>query len=55
MNMWNAEKKIVLEAAQKMSEKGLVVGTAGNVSIRVKEPKGGNRCSLLPLAAITIR
>jgi len=48
MNMWNAEKKIVLEAAQRMSEKGFVVGTAGNVSMRVKEAKGSELMLITP-------
>jgi L-fuculose-phosphate aldolase len=41
MSQWREEKKIVLEAAQKMLEKGLVVGTAGNVSLRL--PPEGDR------------
>jgi len=40
MSQWLTEKKMVLEAAQKMLEKGLVVGTAGNVSLRLP-PEGG--------------
>jgi len=40
MSQWLAEKKMVLEAARKMLEKGLVVGTAGNVSLRLP-PEGG--------------
>lgn len=35
MGQWREEKKIVLEAAQEMLGKGLVVGTAGNVSLRL--------------------
>jgi L-fuculose-phosphate aldolase len=35
MSMWNSEKKMVLQAAQQMAEKGLVVGTSGNVSLRL--------------------
>ncbi len=31
--MWDSEKKAVIEAAQEMARKGLVVGTAGNVSL----------------------
>ena len=46
--MWNAEKKIVLQAAQRMSEKGFVVGTAGNVSMRVKEAKGSELMLITP-------
>ena len=35
MSKWLDEKKQVLEAARKMAERGLVVGTAGNVSLRL--------------------
>jgi len=35
MTMWLDEKIQVLEASQKMAEKGLVVGTSGNVSLRL--------------------
>ena len=41
MSRWREEKKIVLEAARQMPEKGLVVGTAGNVSLRL--PPEGKR------------
>jgi len=41
VSRWREEKKIVLEAARKMLEKGLVVGTAGNVSLRL--PPEGKR------------
>ena len=41
MSKWLEEKKQVLEAARKMAEKGLVVGTAGNVSLRL--PPEGDR------------
>jgi L-fuculose-phosphate aldolase len=41
MGQWHEEKKVVLEAAQKMLEKGLVVGTAGNISLRL--PPQGKR------------
>ena len=44
MSRWQREKKLVLETAQKMLEKGLVVGTAGNVSLRL--PCEGGRQSL---------
>jgi L-fuculose-phosphate aldolase len=40
MTRWHEEKKLVLEASQKMLEKGLVVGTSGNVSLRLP-PEGG--------------
>ena len=41
MGQWREEKKVVLEAAQQMPEKGLVVGTAGNISLRL--PPEGER------------
>jgi L-fuculose-phosphate aldolase len=41
MGQWNEARKIVLEAAQKMAAKGLVVGTAGNISLRL--PPEGER------------
>jgi len=47
MSQWLNEKNSVLETARKMLEKGLVTGTAGNVSLRLP-PEGGR-----PLLAIT--
>ena len=41
MSQWQEEKKQVLKAAQIILEKGLVVGTAGNVSLRL--PTEGKR------------
>lgn len=38
--MWETEKNLVLDTARKMIERGLVVGTMGNVSMRVH--KQGN-------------
>ena len=35
MSRWQEEKSVVLEAAQKMSACGLVVGTSGNISLRL--------------------
>ncbi len=35
MNQWREARKTVFEAALKMSEKGLVVGTSGNISLRL--------------------
>ena len=40
MSHWRVEKKIVLEAAQKMLEKGLVIGTVGNASLRLSTERG---------------
>jgi L-fuculose-phosphate aldolase len=45
MSKWQEEKRNVLEAALKMSACGLVIGTAGNISVRLP----GRR----PLLAIT--
>jgi len=38
---WKSEKQIVLDAAQELSRKGLVIGTMGNVSLRLPESKDG--------------
>jgi L-ribulose-5-phosphate 4-epimerase len=47
LSKWQREKNLVLETAQKMLEKGLVTGTAGNVSLRLPPEEGR------PLLAIT--
>lgn len=47
MSPWLEAKKLVLETARRMAENGLVVGTSGNVSLRLP-PQGGR-----PLLAIT--
>ena len=39
MSQWQEARKTVLEAAREMSEKGLVVGTSGNISLRLP-PRG---------------
>ena len=41
MSQWQEFKKTVLETARRMSEKGLVVGTSGNISLRL--PPAGKR------------
>jgi L-fuculose-phosphate aldolase len=41
MSQWQEAKKTVLAAARKMSEKGLVIGTSGNISLRL--PPVGKR------------
>jgi L-fuculose-phosphate aldolase len=38
----------VIEAAQEMAKKGLVVGTAGNVSLRLKDPSGRELLAITP-------
>ena len=48
MSKWSPDKKAVLEAAKRMSEKGFVVGTAGNVSMRLKEPGGRELMAITP-------
>jgi len=46
--MWDSEKKAVIGAAQEMERKGLVVGTAGNVSLRLKDPSGRELLAITP-------
>jgi L-fuculose-phosphate aldolase len=41
MSQWQTEKETVLETSRKMLERGLVVGTSGNVSLRL--PGDGDR------------
>lgn len=48
MNMWEVQKKEVLEIARQMDEKGLVVGTSGNVSQRLREPGGRELVAITP-------
>ena len=50
MSIWHSEKKAVLEAAQQMAHKGLVVGTSGNVSMRLKDPSGRELLAITPNA-----
>jgi L-fuculose-phosphate aldolase len=45
---WLKEKKEVLAAARKMLEKGLVSGTAGNVSVRLKAKRGRSLLAITP-------
>jgi L-fuculose-phosphate aldolase len=46
--MWEIEKKQVIEAAQEMERKGLVVGTAGNISLRIKDTAGRELLAITP-------
>ncbi|MBM3154443.1 MAG: class II aldolase/adducin family protein [Chloroflexi bacterium] len=48
MGMWDSEKIEVIEAARRMEQKGLVTGTAGNVSLRLKDPNGRNLLAITP-------
>ena len=46
--MWEIQKMEVLETARRIDEKGLVVGTSGNVSQRFKEPDGRELVAITP-------
>jgi L-fuculose-phosphate aldolase len=48
VSKWREEKKLVLEAARKMLEKGLVVGTSGNVSLRLPPENGRELLAVTP-------
>lgn len=48
MSQWQAARKTVLEAALKMSEKGLVVGTSGNISLRLPPQDGRQLMAITP-------
>ena len=48
MSKWSSERKAVLDAARRMSEKGFVVGTAGNVSVRLADPGGQGLMAITP-------
>jgi len=46
--MWEVQKMEVLDIARQMDEKGLVVGTSGNVSQRFREPDGRELVAITP-------
>src|SRR4030066_1377312 len=46
--MWESEKRQVIEAAQEMERRGLGVGTAGNISLRLKDPGGRELLAITP-------
>lgn len=48
MSKWQEQKRIVLDASQKMAEKGLVVGTSGNVSLRLPPENGRELLAITP-------
>jgi L-fuculose-phosphate aldolase len=48
MSQWQQEKKAVLETSRKMLDKGLVVGTAGNLSIRLPSESGRQLLAITP-------
>ena len=46
--MWESQKQEVVETARQMSEKGLVVGTSGNVSLRFEDSDGRDLVAITP-------
>jgi ribulose-5-phosphate 4-epimerase/fuculose-1-phosphate aldolase len=48
MNIWNSQKNTVLEAAQQMAQRGLVVGTSGNMSMSINELDGRQLLAITP-------
>ncbi len=48
MSRWQEEKESVLETALKMSQKGLVVGKSGNVSLRLPSGDGRELLAITP-------
>lgn len=48
MSQWQEEKKTVLEASRMMLDKGLVVGTAGNISVRLASGGGQQLLAITP-------
>jgi L-fuculose-phosphate aldolase len=46
--MWESQKQGVLETAQQMSQKGFVVGTSGNVSLRFRDSEGADLVAITP-------
>lgn len=48
MSMWQVQKMEVLDIARQMGDKGLVVGTSGNVSQRFREPGGRELVAITP-------
>lgn len=48
MSKWQAEKQAVLQAGRDMAGKGLVVGTSGNVSMRLPPEDGRDLLAITP-------
>jgi L-fuculose-phosphate aldolase len=46
--MWEVQKMEVLETARRIDQRGLVVGTSGNVSQRFREPDGRELVAITP-------
>ena len=50
MSRWQEEKKLILETAQRMHNTGLVVGTAGNASMRLPSEHNRRFLAITPSA-----
>jgi len=50
MSRWQAEKQLLLEAARQLPGKGLVAGTAGNISLRLPAEAGRELLAITPSA-----
>ena len=48
MSKWHEEKKLVLETSRKMVDKGLVIGSSGNVSLRLPPEDGRELLAITP-------
>jgi L-fuculose-phosphate aldolase len=48
MSKWGEEKKMVLDTARNMAETGLVVGTSGNISLRLMQEDGRELLAITP-------
>jgi L-fuculose-phosphate aldolase len=48
LNHWEKERESVLKAALKLLERGLVVGTAGNVSLQLVQDDGADLIAITP-------
>jgi L-fuculose-phosphate aldolase len=46
--MWDAEKKAIIEIAQNLVKTGLVSGTSGNVSVRLRSRDGSDYLAITP-------
>ncbi|MBI4299776.1 MAG: class II aldolase/adducin family protein [Chloroflexi bacterium] len=48
MSIWDAERRSVLQTAQQLLRKGLVSGSSGNVSMRLRPPDGADLLAVTP-------
>jgi L-fuculose-phosphate aldolase len=46
--MWESEKETVLKTARALAEKGLVIGSSGNVSVRTRDGNGKEVMAITP-------